>query len=80
MSEIIVSIFLLIAFTILLVMFDSIHHSDLYRIKNKHGKLKKRLIYDDYCNIEDTLKQIKHWETEFNVEKPWYCFWINLRK
>lgn len=80
MPEIILGTFLLIVFILAFVVIESIHHSDLYRIKEKHGKLRKRLIYDDSVNIEETLKMIKHWETEFNVEKPWYAFWINLRK
>lgn len=64
----------------LLMSIEKSMHSNIYRIKEKHYKLKKRLLYDDSVIIEETLRMIKHWETEFNIEKPDYCFWIKLRK
>jgi hypothetical protein len=62
------------------LVIDGAQHHVLYRIKEKHDKLKKRLLYDGSVQIESTMRMIKHWETEFNIEKPDYCFWIRLRK
>lgn len=56
----------------LLMSVEENMHSNIYHIKHKHDKLKKRLLYDDSVDVECTMRDIRKLEIEFNIEKPDY--------